>query len=1054
MKSYFAILLAGLFALSVFPGTAIAGPQDQASIRQHYPVELRSDAADDRCIPAGPRRDLGPDWIIYDNGQPQWLRLATDYWSRQIFTPNAAFELMAIRFMPYNRWGINVGCDVLVYSEDQDNNDLDELLWEGEINRVPQFNFDDINSNWLTIELDEDDYITFEGGENFSLIYGPAPGGPDADNRNAGFWHLFDSDTREERSFIIVGDIENDHDDWDLLTGDLLLRANGEYQDEFIDVVLTNLYNDNGGWIMYPETEQTFIAELTNEGDDVDVLVVTFDIFDSDGNSVLEEPVSEIVQDFEAEETIEVEMEDPWSPEEAGLYTVEAIVQAENEANEDNNFGSFEQIVINPEDENDADMWIGYCDDDPNSSIVGGDSTGWITAFRHPGGDQQLWVTALRWFLDNSRGQNDVECNFAIATFNGENQYGWVWQGAADAEAQEAGWVEIVLDEEEYDTTSFGEGEETWCCYFYSGLTLQMDGTPPIAGSNPEMLATMYQTNNLGRSAGASETGDYMCQIKLGISNVVPDGPYLSIEPDPVEFGDDLYMYQEYTVDATFRSYGTETVEIRMIQIAPGGRDYLTVEPDAFDIESEEEQEVTITFLATEAVGLATRLMVINNSDNMNNAYVWNVTATAERDPLGPNLWIAPAELDFGDIVTGMDFWLETVVTSVGTEAAAVFEIQIPEELAGFVSVEPTDFELEAGAEQTVTVTINSEFEFELDGDLIIVNNANNIDNNFALHVSAAITAPPEGSHLRFQLPALDFGDYLALDEDYVIETEFISIGLSPVTISGITIPEEAADVITVDPSVFVMGPLSRQTVTVTFNTSVPVDLETALIVLNNSDNIDNEFEWPVTALTAPILTIDLDAIDFGEGLSICETYNVVANFTSIGSNPVIVSMIAIDQVAAATVTINPTEFEVADGTQEVTFSLNSHELIELETTVEIVHNAINLENPHVMNVHISVLDVEEDAQAGIPGEYSLSQNYPNPFNPLTTVEFGLKAAGDVRLDVYNMNGRLIKQVLNSSLNAGYHSVEIDASDLPAGIYIYRLNAGEFSSARKMILLK
>lgn len=85
---------------------------------------------------------------------------------------------------------------------------------------------------------------------------------------------------------------------------------------------------------------------------------------------------------------------------------------------------------------------------------------------------------------------------------------------------------------------------------------------------------------------------------------------------------------------------------------------------------------------------------------------------------------------------------------------------------------------------------------------------------------------------------------------------------------------------------------------------------------------------------------------------------------------------------------------------------------------------------------------------------YSLNQNYPNPFNPNTTISYSLKNDGIVQLVVYDMLGREVAQLVNEQKPAGNYSVEFNASNLPSGIYIYRLTSGDYSAVKKLILLK
>ncbi|MDH3268054.1 MAG: T9SS type A sorting domain-containing protein [Ignavibacteria bacterium] len=95
-----------------------------------------------------------------------------------------------------------------------------------------------------------------------------------------------------------------------------------------------------------------------------------------------------------------------------------------------------------------------------------------------------------------------------------------------------------------------------------------------------------------------------------------------------------------------------------------------------------------------------------------------------------------------------------------------------------------------------------------------------------------------------------------------------------------------------------------------------------------------------------------------------------------------------------------------------------------------------------------------EDLKSGIPEEYALYQNYPNPFNPSTKIEFAIPSPSQVTIDVFNQLGEQIATILNSNLSAGYYKVEFDASNLPSGLYFYRILSGNFVETRKMVLLR
>ncbi|MCX6640698.1 MAG: SBBP repeat-containing protein, partial [bacterium] len=91
---------------------------------------------------------------------------------------------------------------------------------------------------------------------------------------------------------------------------------------------------------------------------------------------------------------------------------------------------------------------------------------------------------------------------------------------------------------------------------------------------------------------------------------------------------------------------------------------------------------------------------------------------------------------------------------------------------------------------------------------------------------------------------------------------------------------------------------------------------------------------------------------------------------------------------------------------------------------------------------------------APLPTEYRLSQNYPNPFNPTTTIRYELPTRSQVKLEVFDVSGRLVSTLINGWRKAGSHEVTFDASGLAAGVYVYRLQVGEYTGVEKMVLLK
>ena len=95
-----------------------------------------------------------------------------------------------------------------------------------------------------------------------------------------------------------------------------------------------------------------------------------------------------------------------------------------------------------------------------------------------------------------------------------------------------------------------------------------------------------------------------------------------------------------------------------------------------------------------------------------------------------------------------------------------------------------------------------------------------------------------------------------------------------------------------------------------------------------------------------------------------------------------------------------------------------------------------------------------ELATAELPYEYSFAPTYPNPFNPTTTLSFSLAEKGRVHIALYNLRGECVRTIQDIEKEAGLHSITLDASSLPSGVYFARMNCNDFTSNRKLTLLK
>ncbi len=94
------------------------------------------------------------------------------------------------------------------------------------------------------------------------------------------------------------------------------------------------------------------------------------------------------------------------------------------------------------------------------------------------------------------------------------------------------------------------------------------------------------------------------------------------------------------------------------------------------------------------------------------------------------------------------------------------------------------------------------------------------------------------------------------------------------------------------------------------------------------------------------------------------------------------------------------------------------------------------------------------EVDLGIPMTFSLGQNYPNPFNPATMINYQVPVQATVKIDVFNVVGEMVTTLVNEVKEPGYYEVTWNAASITSGVYFFRINAGGFSSVKKMMLMK
>jgi hypothetical protein len=101
----------------------------------------------------------------------------------------------------------------------------------------------------------------------------------------------------------------------------------------------------------------------------------------------------------------------------------------------------------------------------------------------------------------------------------------------------------------------------------------------------------------------------------------------------------------------------------------------------------------------------------------------------------------------------------------------------------------------------------------------------------------------------------------------------------------------------------------------------------------------------------------------------------------------------------------------------------------------------------------ITIVGVEEEAN-NIPAQFELMQNYPNPFNPSTVIRYNLPISGNVTLKVFDLLGKEVAVLVNEHKPAGTYEIEFNGMGLSSGTYFYQITAGNYSSTKKLVLIK
>ncbi|MEA2077490.1 MAG: M6 family metalloprotease domain-containing protein [Candidatus Marinimicrobia bacterium] len=186
-----------------------------------------------------------------------------------------------------------------------------------------------------------------------------------------------------------------------------------------------------------------------------------------------------------------------------------------------------------------------------------------------------------------------------------------------------------------------------------------------------------------------------------------------------------------------------------------------------------------------------------------------------------------------------------------------------------------------------------------------------------------------------------------------------------------------------------------------------------------------------------PVVINDQDTLDVAKNIGI--TYNLNQVFMDPNGDPL-----------TYTWSGNSANLDISLQDDSLAVLTPSSDYLGTETVTFVAKDNENDSTSHTVDVWVSETAISDV----LPGDFRCDQNYPNPFNPSTSIRYQLPESRNVSLNVYDLNGHRVRILINGIQDAGYYTVQFNANDLPSGVYIYRLMAGNDVRTMKMILMK
>ena len=219
---------------------------------------------------------------------------------------------------------------------------------------------------------------------------------------------------------------------------------------------------------------------------------------------------------------------------------------------------------------------------------------------------------------------------------------------------------------------------------------------------------------------------------------------------------------------------------------------------------------------------------------------------------------------------------------------------------------------------------------------------------------------------------------------------------------------------------------------------------------------IDGEEVFSVTEVDQPAYAtyqeVVIDVSDYADG----GTHTLRFESTTSSDGNFFVDLVSIVSTGPALLSVSPESGSIAPGeSEEIAVTVNATEvdLGTYEFNLAIATN--DPSNPTItVPVTVEVIPPVANEGDGVPAAFALGQNYPNPFASRTTIDYALPEAARVTITVYDAVGRQVAVLVDEDATAGYHTADWDTRGLASGVYLYRIQAGDYTKTRKMSIVR